>query len=42
MPDPLRGKWQYNNKDWVKKYINEAKEKINNQSKINKLIMFIC
>ncbi len=37
MPDPLRGKWQYKNKDWIKKYINDAKEKINNESKINKL-----
>ena len=37
MPDPLRGKWKYKDKDWINKYIREAKDKINNQSKIKKL-----
>ncbi len=37
MPDPLRGKWKYKDQDWIKKYINEAKDKIRKQSKIKKI-----
>ena len=37
MPDPLRGKWKYNDKHWIKKYINDAKNKIKLQS-VNKKI----
>ena len=37
MPDPLRGKWKYKDKNWIKKYIVEAKNKIKKQSKIKKI-----
>ena len=37
MPDPLRGKWKYKDKNWIKKYINEAKDKIRKQSKLKKI-----
>ena len=37
MPDPLRGKWRYEDKDWIKRYINEAKDQIKKQSKIKKI-----
>jgi len=36
MPDGIRGKWKYSHKDWVNKYINQAKiliEKINYKKK---------
>ena len=37
MPDPLRGKWQYEDNNWINKYINDAKDKIKIQSKIKKI-----
>ena len=37
MPDPLRGKWQYQDKNWIQKYINDAKNKINVYSKNKKI-----
>ena len=37
MPDPLRGRWKYKDKNWIKKYIVEAKNKIKKQSKIKKI-----
>ena len=41
MPDPIRGKWTKKNKDWIKKYIEEAKELIDkNFNKKNKLSAF--
>ena len=41
MPDPLRGKWKYKDKNWIKKYINEAKDKIRKQSKLKKISCLI-
>ena len=41
MPDHIRGKWTKKNKDWIKKYIEEARELIDkNFNKKNKLSAF--
>ena len=40
MPDPLRGKWRYKDKNWARKYITEAKDKIKTQSKNKKISSF--
>ena len=41
MPDHIRGKWTLKNKDWIKKYIDEAREQIDeNFNKKNKLSSF--
>ena len=34
MPDPLRGKWRYQNSNWIQKYIDEAKTVIRNKIKL--------
>ena len=36
MPDPLRGKWRYQNSNWIQKYIDEAKTVIRNKIKETK------
>ena len=41
MPDRIRGKWTAKSKDWIKRYIDEAKEQIDkNFNKKNKLSCF--
>ena len=40
MPDPIRGKWNYNNKNWINKYIIDAKDNIKNISKNKKISCF--
>ena len=40
MPDPLRGKWRYQNSNWIQKYIDEAKTVIRNKIKENNIACF--
>ena len=40
MPDPLRGKWRYQNSNWIQKYIDEAKTVIRNKIKETKIACF--
>ncbi len=40
MPDPLRGKWRYQNSNWIQKYIDEAKTVIRNKIKETNIACF--
>ena len=42
MPDPIRGKWTYKDKNWANKYTNEAIDKIKTISKNNKISCFFA
>ncbi len=42
MPDPLRGKWRYQNSNWIQKYIDEAKTVIRNKIKETKIACFFA
>ena len=40
MPDGIRGKYTYSEKNWIDKYIKDAKKKINKLSSKKKISAF--
>ena len=42
MPDGLRGKWKYSDKNWVKKYILQVQIIVDKLYQNNKIILFFC
>ena len=40
MPDRIRGKWTEKSKDWIKRYIDEAKEQIDKNFNKKQIILF--